>query len=106
MYEPDEALDALARTVIGAAIEVHRELGPGFLEAVYEEELALELGLRSIPFARQPIVEVCYKGARVGEGRLDFLVDGRLVVEIKTVHTIHPVHRRMKDGIERIVRTI
>jgi GxxExxY protein len=128
MYEPDDELDTLARSVIGAAIEVHRELGPGFLESVYEEALAVEMGLRRIPFVRQPLVEVRYKGARVGEGRLDFLVGQRLVVEIKTVYPIHAVHRAqviaylkavgtplglllnfksalMKDGIERIVLT-
>lgn len=79
MVEPDRAIDELAHAVIGAAIEVHRELGPGFLEGVYEEALAMELGLRNIAFVRQPLVEVRYKGARVGECRLDLLVGQRLV---------------------------
>ena len=128
MHEPDDQLDALARSVIGAAIEVHRELGPGFLESVYEEALAVEMGLRRIPFVRQPLVEVRFKGTRVGEGRLDFLVAQRLVVEIKAVSAIHPIHRAqviaylkavgtplglllnfnsvlMKGGIERIIRS-
>lgn len=77
MREPDPRCDYLANAVIGvrppgcdprAAIEVHRELGPGFLESVYEDALAVELGLRKIPFERQPTVEVRYKGIRVGEG--------------------------------------
>ena len=92
MREPDSAIDDLAHAVIGAAFEVHRELGPGFLEGVYEDALAVELGLRQIPFARQPVVEVRYKGARVGDGRLDFLVGQRLVVELQTVDAIHPIH--------------
>ena len=93
MHEPDDELDRLAYAVIGAAIEVHRELGPGFLAAVYEEALAVEFGLRRIPFLRQACVDVVYKGTRVGDGRLDFLVGERLVVEIKATDTLHPVHR-------------
>ena len=63
--EPPLVTDALARQVIGASIEVHRHLGPGFLEAVYEEALAVELRLREIRFARQPPVGVVYKGVAV-----------------------------------------
>ena len=59
--DPDAALDGLAHAVIGAAIEVHRELGPGFLESVYEDALVVELGMRGIPFERQVLVEVRYK---------------------------------------------
>jgi len=92
LTDPDSALDGLAHAVIGAAIEVHRELGPGFLECVYEEALVVELGLRGIPFERQVLVEVRYKGVRVGEGRLDLLVGKRLVVEVKAVDKLHPVH--------------
>ena len=81
--EPDASTDALAHAVIGAAIEVHRHLGPGFLEEVYEEALCLELRLRQIPFERQKLVRIDYKGEYVGEGRLDLLVGDRLVVELK-----------------------
>ena len=60
--EPSERLDSLARRVIGAAIEVHRHLGPGFIESVYENALAVEFDLREIPFVKQPEVKIYYKG--------------------------------------------
>jgi hypothetical protein len=66
--------------VIGAALEVHGVLGPGFLESVYEEALCVELTRRGIPFARQVPIGVHYKEKRVGEARLDLLVDRTLVV--------------------------
>lgn len=91
--EPGERLDDLARRVIGAAIEVHRHLGPGFSEAVYEEALAVELELRGIPFTRQPPVRVQYKGRTVGQGRPDFLIGELLVVEIKAATTLAAVHQ-------------
>ena len=72
--EPNSRLDDFARRVIGAAIEVHRHLGPGFAELVYEEALAVEFQLRVIPFERQPPLRVTYKGHRVGDGRPDFVV--------------------------------
>ena len=90
--EPDEELDRLAHAVIGAAIEVHRHLGPGFLEAVYEEALCVELSSRQIPFVRQAPVAVRYKGHAVGESRLDVLVANALVIELKAVVAIAPVH--------------
>jgi len=89
---PSAQIEKLARQVIGAAIEVHRELGPGFLEATYEEALAFEMRHRAIPFQRQAIVRLFYKEHPVGEGRLDFLVDEVLVVELKSVDTLLPVH--------------
>jgi GxxExxY protein len=90
--EPSDELDELVYAVNGAALEVHRRLGPGFLESVYEESLCIELGLRGIPFVRQMPVAVNYKGYPVGEARLDLLVDGRLVVELKAVDVLLPIH--------------
>ena len=90
--EEDYHLKILTEKVIGAAIEVHRILGPGYLESVYEEALAIEFDLRKIVFSRQHIVAVRYKNRSIGEGRLDFLVDNRLVVELKTVETLLPIH--------------
>ena len=90
--EPSQDLDNLARKVIGAAIEVHRSLGPGFLESVYEEALCVELGLRHIPFARQVAVSVTYKGVPVGVSRLDILVNGQLIVELKSAEALLPIH--------------
>lgn len=79
--------------IIGAAIEVHRTLGPGLLESAYQECLARELLLRNIPFDREVPVPVVYKGVHLECGyRLDFLVDKRVVLEIKAVDIIAPVH--------------
>ena len=92
MREPDAETDALARAVIGAAIAVHRVLGPGYLESVYEEALALEMTARNIPFERQARVVAYYQGHVVGEGRIDYLVGGTLVVELKAVDELTPIH--------------
>ena len=91
--EPSRELDELAPKVIGAAIEVHRHLGPGYLESVYEEAVAIEFGLRDIPFERQVPVSLDYKGHKVGEGRLDFLIGKKLLVELKAVETLILVHK-------------
>ena len=85
-------MDRLAREVIGAAIEVHRVLGPGLLESHYEEALCLELTARSIPFVRQRAVEINYKGRPIGTSRLDLLVGDELVVELKAIDALAPVH--------------
>ena len=90
--EPSQELDQLAHAVIGAAIEVHRLLGAGFLESVYEEALCIELQLRGIPFASQVAVALNYKGRIVGQGKLDLLIGNSLVVELKAVDTLAPIH--------------
>ena len=91
-FEPDEELDRLAHAVIGAAIEVHRRLGPGLDEESYESAMAIEFRLRAIPFARQVLVDVCYKGEKVGVRRIDFVVGGRLLVELKAIDALAKVH--------------
>jgi GxxExxY protein len=126
--EPPPELDAVANRVIGAALEVHRQLGPGFLESVYEEALAVELELRGIRVERQRPIPVIYKSHTIGEHRLDFLVESRLIVELKAVEKFLPIHRAqlisylkaaslslgllinfnerwLRDGIERLVLT-
>jgi GxxExxY protein len=85
-------VDDIAHRVIGAAIEVHRHLGPGYLESIYEEALCRELEIRGIPFRRQAPVSVMYKDRLVGEGRIDILVAEALVVELKTVDSLAPIH--------------
>lgn len=128
MREPSGEVDALAREVIGAAIEVHRALGPGFLESVYETALCVELTARSIPFIRQAICRIEYKGQEVGEGRMDLVVANLLIVECKAVEALLPIHQAqvisylratghelgllinfntqvLKDGIRRVVAT-
>ena len=83
----------VSNQVIGAAIEVHRELGPGLLESAYEECLAHELSLRGIPFVRQLDVPLDYKGVRLDVGyRIDLLVNDVIVIELKTVQKILPIH--------------
>ena len=107
-------------------VEVHRLLGPGYLESVYEAALAVELRLRGIPFKLQHQFEVRYKSEAVGEGRVDFLVADRLLLELKSVDRLAPVHkaqvisylkalgvhlallvnfneRLVKEGIQRVV---
>ena len=94
MTEPvDPRTESLATAVIGCAIEVHRVLGPGFPEAVYEESMAIELAKQGLPFERQRSFEVRYCGRVVGAGRLDLLVGGSLVVELKAVEAISPIHK-------------
>jgi GxxExxY protein len=121
-----EQHDELTERVIAAAIEVHRVLGPGLSEGLYEEALCHELGLRGIAHARQVPVPVRHKYKVIGEARLDLVVEGRLVVELKAVDALGPVHRAkcitylrvtglqtallinfnvglLKDGVKRIV---
>lgn len=82
----------LGRSVIGAAIEVHRTLGPGYLECVYEEAMARELEIRNIAFERQKLINISYKDFFVGKHQLDFLVAGQLIVELKAVECFSPIH--------------
>jgi GxxExxY protein len=126
--EPDKRTDELAHAVIGAAIEVHRLLGPGFLESVYEEALCVELAAREIPFERQKEINVIYKGHQIGRQRVDLLVGQALIVELKTVEELAEIHKAqvisylkatglslgllinfnvpvLKSGIQRIVYT-
>ena len=90
--EPDFEIDQIARIVVDAALEVHRILGPGLLESVYEQALGVELGLRGIAFERQVPIAVTYKNVAIGEARLDLLVARRLVVELKACEQLLPVH--------------
>ncbi len=85
--------EALSKAVIGCAIEVHRELGPGLLESAYEQCLAHELRLKGIPFELQKVMPVEYKGVLIDCGyRLDLLVDRRLIIELKAVSAVEPIH--------------
>jgi GxxExxY protein len=82
----------LSYQIVGAALEVHRILGPGYLEAVYEGALAYEFAQRGIPFARQQQLSVKYKNVLVGDYVADFLVDGKIILELKAVAELHPRH--------------
>ena len=125
-WEADAELNALSGAVIGAAIEVHRRTGPGLDEGWYREALCVEFRLRGIAFAKEVIIEVEYKGEIIGTKRLDFLVGGRLVVELKAVEELSKLHKAqvltylritghklgllinfntimLKDGIKRVI---
>jgi GxxExxY protein len=87
-------INTLTNRVIGAAIEIHRSLGPGLLESVYEECLAREFTVRDIPFERQKPIPLVYRDLKLECGyRLDFLVGGRVVVELKSIEAIAPIHK-------------
>jgi GxxExxY protein len=126
--EPDWELDQVARVVVDAALEVHRILGPGLLESVYEQALSVELGLRAVRFTRQVPVTVTYKSVAIGEARLDLLVAERLIVELKACPNLLPIHLAqvlsylkasdrslgllinfnvplLRQGIKRVIRT-
>ena len=122
--------NALSNKIIGAAIEVHRVLGPGLLESAYEECLCRELSLRDIKFERQKSLPVAYKGVNLDCGyRLDILVEQLVILELKAVSRIEPIHEAqlltylklaglklglllnfnvpvMKSGIRRIVNNL
>jgi GxxExxY protein len=87
-----EGSDGLIYRVIGCMIEVHKELGPGFLESVYRRATAIEFQRQGIHFEAEKKIVLRYKGDRVGVHRLDLLVENELVVELKTVETLHKKH--------------
>ncbi len=91
MREPER--DPLTGEIIGAAIEVHRELGPGILESAYQECLCFELALRGLSLRRQAAMPVVYKGRRLDLGfRPDLIVEEKVIVELKCVEKLLPVH--------------
>lgn len=126
MLEFQEQRDPLTERIIGCAIEVHRVLGPGLLEASYEAALAIEFETANLHFQRQLIVPVFYKGRPIGDHRLDFVVEDTVIVELKSVERFDPIFeaqvltylrlsgkrraslinfnsRLLKDGIKRFV---
>lgn len=88
-----EWIEEVGRGVLGAAIEVHRELGPGLLESVYEQALLHELGIRGIRAVQQAAIEVVYKGVPIQGQRIDLLVEGIVVVELKSIAQVLDVHK-------------
>ena len=126
MLEFSEQKDALTEKIIGCAIEVHRQLGPGLLESTYESALCVELELAGLKFQRQLIYPISYKGRVIGEHRIDLIVERAVILEIKSVDRHDPVFeaqlltylkitglhrgllinfnsRLLKDGIKRFV---
>jgi len=82
----------LTEQVIGCAVEVHRQLGPGLLESVYETAICIELTAAGLSFKRQVGVPLFYKGTLISEHRPDLVVDDRVIVEVKSVERLDPVH--------------
>jgi GxxExxY protein len=121
-----EQKDPLTERIIGCAIEVHRQLGPGLLEVTYESALCVEFEFAGLKFQRQVVCPISYKGRMIGDHRLDLVVENLVVVEIKSVERHDPIfeaqlltylkisgHKRglllnfnsrlMKEGIKRFV---
>jgi GxxExxY protein len=121
-----EERDPLTEKIIGCAIEVHRQLGPGLLESTYEAALAIEFELGNLQFQRQVVYPISYKNRIIGEHRLDLLVEESVVLELKSVDRHAPIFeaqvltylkitglrrallinfnsRLLKDGIKRFV---
>lgn len=119
-------IETVGKRIIGAAIEVHRYLGPGLLESIYERALVHELNLRGMTVKQQFPITIEYKGVKIAGQRLDLLVDPGIVVELKSIESILPIHGRqvvsylkstgyrlgylinfnipvLKDGIKRFV---
>ncbi len=86
-----EELNELTERIIGCAIEVHRQLGPGLLEAIYEDALCIEFDDSGVRYKRQVPFPISYKGRRLGDYRLDLIVEGAVVVEIKSVERFDPL---------------
>jgi len=84
--------ESLTEKIIGCSIEVHRELGPGLLESIYQAALAIEFGLRGINFEEQMPLSVSYKGMGIGAYRIDLLVENEVVVELKSTERNDPVY--------------
>lgn len=92
--ESRSEVNDIAYRIVGCAIEVHKELGPGLLENVYEESLALELGMNGLKFDRQLDIPVLYKNIRLNTNyRVDLLVEDLVIVELKSVEGLLPVHQ-------------
>jgi GxxExxY protein len=121
-----DEINKLTEKIIGCAIEIHRNLGPGLLEATYEAALCVEMDLVGLKYQRQIVFPVVYKGRSIGEYRLDLMVEDAVVVEIKSVERFDPVFeaqvltylrvtgkkigllinfnsRLLKDGIKRYI---
>jgi GxxExxY protein len=93
MFQPiPPETETVATEVIGAAIQVHRSLGPGFLEKIYQEALCLELDARQMAFERERAIAVHYRGKAIPGQRIDLIVGGRVLVELKASSRLELIH--------------
>ena len=90
-YTENESRDPVSEKIIGCAIEVHKELGPGLLESIYEDALCKELEIQNIAFEKQKLIPVHYKGEVIGEYRLDLLVENEIILELKCVKSLDDI---------------
>lgn len=88
-----EEINKLTHKIIGCAMEVHNQLGNGFQEVIYQRSLAIEFGLQGLSFQRELEMELFYKGEQVGTRRVDFFVEGKVMVEIKAIEKLEGVHK-------------
>jgi len=86
-----EVINQLTERIIGCAIEVHKALGPGLLESMYEEALCIELADASLSYQRQVTIPAFYKGRQIGEYRIDLLIEDTVIVELKSVERFDPI---------------
>lgn len=128
LVQPPAETNELAHRVLGICIEVHRELGPGLPELAYERALAIEFDRQGVRYSRQHRIEIQYKGIVVATVKVDFVIEERLVLEVKSVDVLSPIDRRqvmrylhvlrlplgllvnfnvmlLKGGIRRVFRT-
>lgn len=124
--EEDFPLKAVTEQIISCAIEVHSTIGPGLLESIYEEALAHEFTLRGIIYERQKEISLRYKGRDIGKHRIDYLVEDKVILELKAVETMNKIYEaqlltylramnkkvgllinfnveRLKEGIKRLI---
>jgi GxxExxY protein len=119
-------LNDIKENIIGCAIEVHRNLGPGLLESIYDRAMCHEIGAKRVRFQNQVVVPILYKGTVLGEHRIDLIVENEIIVELKAVDRMDPVFKAqilsymrmtnkklgllinfnvpyLKDGIQRVI---
>ena len=96
--------ESLTEQIIGAAIEVHRRLGPGFIESIYENALVIELRKRNLKVEQQKEVKVEYEGIEVGKHRLDLFVESTIIVELKAIKNLEDIHfARVILEVKRVI---
>lgn len=99
-----EEINKLTERIIGCAIEVHRALGPGMLESIYEAALCMELSRAGLSFKKEVMIPVIYKGVKLGEQRIDLLVEDEVILELKSVERMDPVFDAQLLGYLRMAQ--
>jgi GxxExxY protein len=95
-------LNSISEVIIGCAIEVHRKLGPGLLEGIYQKALCIELNLAGLNYENEKVIDVKYKGEKIGQYRIDIVVEDLIVVELKSVERYDPLFEAQLLGYMRL----